>query len=100
MTTFLLLLKCFFQSILSTLLRVVLPSVTILLLKFCFKILFTPLGMRLPSSEVTITHSKKSEVRIANKQISHLHPLNKANGSARSDFHSFNQDSRSTAEYT
>ena len=43
MTTFLLLLKCFFQSILSTLLRVVLPSVTILLLKFCFKILFTPL---------------------------------------------------------
>ena len=43
MTTFLLLLKCFFQSILSTLLRVVLPSVTILLLKYCFKILFTPL---------------------------------------------------------
>ena len=45
MTTFLLLLKCFFQSILSTLFRVVLPSVTILLLKFCFKILFTPLGI-------------------------------------------------------
>ena len=43
MTTFLLLLKCFFQSILSTLLRVVLPSVTILLLKYSFKILFTPL---------------------------------------------------------
>ena len=33
MTTFLLLLKCFFQSILSTLLGVVLLSVTILLLK-------------------------------------------------------------------
>ena len=43
MTTFLLLLECFFQSILSTLLRVVLPSVTILLLKYSFKILFTPL---------------------------------------------------------
>ena len=43
MTTFLLLLKCFFWSILSTLLRVVLPSVTILLLKYSFKILFTPL---------------------------------------------------------
>ena len=41
--TFSLLLKCFVQSILSTLLRVVLPSVTILLLKYCFKILFTPL---------------------------------------------------------
>ena len=45
MTTFLLLLKCFFQSILSTLLRVVLPSVTILLLKYSFKILFTPLPL-------------------------------------------------------
>ena len=32
-----------FESILSTLLRVVLPSVTILLLKYNFKILFTPL---------------------------------------------------------
>ena len=45
MTTFSLLLKCFFWSILSTLLRVVLPSVTILLLKYSFKILFTPLGV-------------------------------------------------------
>ena len=43
MTTFLLLLKCFFKSILSTLLRVVLPSVTILLFRYSFKILFTPL---------------------------------------------------------
>ena len=41
MTTFLLM--CFFYSILSTLLRVVLPSVTILLLMCSFKILFTPL---------------------------------------------------------
>ena len=38
--------------------------------------------------------------KFANKQISHLHPLNKADGSARSDSHSFSQDSRSTAEYT
>ena len=55
---------------------------------------FTPIkvGMRFPSSEVTITHSKKSEVRIANKRISHLHPLNKADGSARSDSHSFSQE--------
>ena len=32
-----------FKSILSTLLRVVLPSVTMLLLKYSLKILFTPL---------------------------------------------------------
>ena len=57
-------------------------------------------GMRFPSSKVTITHSKKSEVRIANKQISHVHPINKADGSARSHSHSFSQDFRNTAEYT
>ena len=48
--------------------------------------------MRFPSSEVMITHLKKSEVRIANKQISYLHPLNKADGSARSHSHSFSRE--------
>ena len=67
MTTFLLLLKCFFQSILSTLLRVVLPSVTMLLLKFCFKILFIPLSKR---SEYAATDSPTStESGIKNENI-------------------------------
>ena len=47
--------------------------------------------MRFPSSEVTITHFKTSEVRIANKQISHL-PLIKADGSAKSHSYSFSQE--------
>ena len=57
MTTFLLLLKCFFWSVLSTLLRVVLPSVTILLLKYSFKILFTPLPYYSDNSGVLINVS-------------------------------------------
>ena len=49
--------------------------------------------MRFPSSEVTIAHFMKSEVRIANKKGFHLHPLNEADGREKSDFHSFSQDS-------
>ena len=43
MTTFLLLLKYFFWSVLCTLLRVVFLSVTKLLLEYNFRVLFTPL---------------------------------------------------------
>ena len=43
MTTFLLLLKYFFWSVLCTLLQVVFLSVTKLLLEYNFRVLFTPL---------------------------------------------------------
>ena len=43
MTTFLLLLKYFFRSVLCTLLQVVFLSVTKLLLEYNFRVLFTPL---------------------------------------------------------
>ena len=46
MTTFLLLLKYFFWSVLCTLLQVVFLSVTKLLLEYNFRILFTPLLTR------------------------------------------------------
>ena len=69
MTTFLLLLKCFFWSILSTLLRVVLPSVTILLLKYSFKILFTPLPIRGKQSVVSFYN-----FYAFNLLLNHIHP--------------------------
>ena len=45
MTTFLLLLKYFFWSVLCTLLQVVFLSVTKLLLEYNFRVLFTPLDI-------------------------------------------------------
>ena len=45
MTTFLLLLKYFFWSVLYTLLQVVFLSVTKLLLEYNFRVLFTPLAI-------------------------------------------------------
>ena len=56
MTTFLLLLKCFFWSILSTLLRVVLPSVTILLLSTVSKYFLHQLDIGHNTSEAVITN--------------------------------------------
>ena len=46
MTTFLLLLKYFFWSVLCTLLQVVFLSVTKFLLEYNFRVLFTPLRIR------------------------------------------------------
>ena len=56
MTTFLLLLKYFFWSVLCTLLQVVFLSVTKLLLEYNFRVLFTPLPMRLQR----ICHKKRA----------------------------------------
>ena len=48
MTTFLLLLKYFFWSLLCTLLQVVFLSVTKLLLEYNFRVLFIPLQRTVP----------------------------------------------------
>ena len=55
MTTFLLLLKYFFWSVLCTLLQVVFLSVTKLLLEYNFRVLFTPLAI---CEKIKLIHSK------------------------------------------